>query len=139
MRKWIALIAVVFAVFLMGLAVGNRTGMSWSDIIPIGDVPVKARPSFSQDILPIFQGECIACHGAEDAHNGLRLDSYEGLMKGTTFGPVVEPGKPDLSNLVAVVKRETSPQIWMPFHRGKLSPNKIVNLENWISIGAPNN
>jgi hypothetical protein len=139
MRKWIALIAVIAVVFFLGLAVGNRTGVRWTDIIPVGDVPVKARPSFAQDILPIFQGECTLCHGPDDAHNGLRLDSYDGVMKGTNFGAVVEPGNPDLSNLISVVKRETSPKIWMPFHRGKLSPNKISNIENWISIGAPNN
>ena len=92
MLKWIALIAVIAVVFFLGLMVGNRTGVRWTDIISVGDVPVKARPSFAQYILPIFQEECTFCHGPDDAHNGLRLDSYDGVMKGTNFGAVVEPG-----------------------------------------------
>ena len=138
MGKRIALAGVVLAVFLIGILVGNRAGVGWRDIIPVGDVAVKARPSFSRDILPIFLQDCLACHSAVDAHNGLRLDSYEGVMKGTQFGAVVEPGKPELSNLIAVVTRQTAPAIWMPYHGERLSPNKITNIKNWIASGARN-
>lgn len=140
MIKWIVSLAIVaLGAFVLGLWANSHTGFSWQDIAPGDDTPLKARPSFAQDILPILEQDCIFCHGAADAHNGLRLDSFQGVMTGTKFGPVVEPGKPDVSNLMAVLTRQTSPQIWMPYHRGKLSPNKIKNIENWIKIGAPNN
>lgn len=139
MGKWLALGAIVLVVFLVGILVGNEAGVGWRNVVPVADVPVKARPSFARDILPIFQQDCVLCHGAADAHNELRLDSYEGVMKGTRFGPVVEPGKPELSNLMAVLQRETAPATWMPYHRERLSPNKITNIKNWIATGAPDN
>lgn len=139
MGRWIVLGAIALAVFLLGILVGNRTGVGPRDVVPVADVPVKARPSFSRDILPIFQQDCLVCHSAADAHNGLRLDSYEGVMKGTQFGAVVEPDKPELSNLIAVITRQTAQATWMPYHREKLSPNKITNIKNWIATGAPNN
>jgi hypothetical protein len=58
--------------------------------------------SFSEDILPIFQGRCVSCHqpgGAGYEKSELDLASYEGLMKGTKFGAMVIPRDPEGSNL----------------------------------------
>lgn len=103
------------------------------------DVVVTAFPGFNRDILPIFRESCVQCHGPDKASNGLRLDSYEGAMKGTQFGTVVIPGKPEMSPLVALIKHESDPKIWMPYHKEQLSPNRIKNIENWIRYNAPNN
>src|SRR3990170_6107228 len=107
------------------------------------DVPLRAElrwaGSYSRDIQPIFIVYCVECHGPTKAENGLRLDTYEGVMKGTQYGPVVKPGQPSLSNLLALVKHETSPEIWMPYHRQALSNGRVRTIENWIKMGAPNN
>lgn len=118
---------------------GAPTTRQMARSLPFLDVPVVPRPSYTRDIQPIFNENCIICHGPQDAHNGLRLDSYEGVMKGTQYGPVVIPGDSSLSNLVAVLKHETDPSIWMPYHAEPLSPNRIKNIETWIDIGAPSN
>lgn len=103
------------------------------------DVDAKPFPSYTRDIQPIFDQFCLQCHGPEDAHNGLRLDSYQGVIKGTMFGPVVYPGEPTLSNLLVLIKHESAPEIWMPYHASQLSPNRTKNIESWIKYGARNN
>lgn len=136
----IGLGAVVLLVLCLVVAyLGAPTTVHRRPSIPFQDVPVVAKPSYARDIQPIFDQNCVTCHSAADAHNGLRLDSYEGVMKGTQYGPVVIPGDPELSNLRALIQHETDPSIWMPFHREQLSPHRIQNIINWIKNGAPNN
>lgn len=39
-------------------------------------------PSFTQDIQPIFNQRCIACHGCLGSPCNLKLDSFEGAARG---------------------------------------------------------
>ena len=109
------------------------------------DVPLKVKfkiaegPSYSQDIQPVFEQNCVSCHGEENAENGLKLDSYEHTMAGTRFGAVVIPGWPEASTLVYVLRRPASQEIAMPHQGKKLTPNRIKNIMYWIESGAPNN
>lgn len=133
---------VQFTVMIILIAVVSIlvvNGCSSKNPIPAPDVMVKAFPSFTQDIQPIFKEFCVQCHGPQDARNGLRLDTYEGIMKGTQFGSIVVPGEPAMSPLLALIKHESDPKIWMPFHKEQLSPNRIKNIENWIKYKSPNN
>jgi mono/diheme cytochrome c family protein len=62
----------------------------------------KATMSYSEDIEPIFKGWCVECHQpGGQGYDASRLDltTYQGLMTGTKFGPMVIPGDPDSSNL----------------------------------------
>src|ERR1700685_319870 len=66
--------------------------------------------SYADDIVPIFKGWCISCHqpgGQGYEASGVDLTSYDGLMKGTKFGPVVIPGQPDTSSLIALIYGRT--------------------------------
>ena len=46
--------------------------------------------SYSTDVQPIFNANCITCHGGS---GGLFLTSYANLMAGTSaHGPVITPG-----------------------------------------------
>lgn len=59
--------------------------------------------SFKEDVLPIFQVHCASCHtqgGAGTTASGLDLTTYQGVMKGTKYGPMVIPGNPEYSNLM---------------------------------------
>jgi hypothetical protein len=59
--------------------------------------------SFAEDVFPIFKGRCVDCHapGKEGFEkSGLDLTTYDGLMKGTKFGPMVKARDPDSSNLI---------------------------------------
>ena len=99
----------------------------------------QAQVSYSEDIAPVFRGWCASCHtpgGEGEKASGLDLSTYEGLMKGTKFGPMVVPGKPDESNLMVLVNGEA--KIRMPF-RHKPLPNCLrQNIWSWIFEGAKN-
>jgi hypothetical protein len=61
--------------------------------------------TYADDIRPIFETSCIRCHGMEKTKAGLRLDSLEGVLKGSKDGKVIQPGKSEKSQLVIAVAR----------------------------------
>jgi hypothetical protein len=103
---------------------------------------VAAQVSFSEDVFPIIELRCLDCHqpgGAGYETSGLDLRTYEGLMKGTEHGPMVTPGSALESNLLAVIDRRTSPEIWMPHERKQLSKCERQALRFWVMQGARDN
>ena len=100
----------------------------------------RAHMSFADDIAPILKGWCVSCHqpGAEGlSASGLDLTSYDGLMKGTKFGPMVVPGQPDASNLIVLI--EGRAKIRMPYGHKPLPNCLRNNIWTWIFEGAKNN
>jgi hypothetical protein len=98
--------------------------------------------SFREDIVPILKGRCMDCHqpGAEGFEtSGLDLRNYEGVIKGTKFGPMVIPGDPEGSNLMALVDWRVSPEIRMPHGKKKLSTCDRDVIRRWIMEGAKDN
>ena len=101
-----------------------------------------AQTSFSEDVFPIFKGRCVDCHrpgGAGYEKSGLDLTTYEGLMKGTKFGPMVIARDPDSSNLMWLLDWRASPQLRMPHGGKKLSTCDRNAIRAWIREGAKNN
>jgi hypothetical protein len=90
----------------------------------------------------------MVCH-AEGAPgclaSGFSLATYESLMRGTKFGPMVVAGQSTNSNLLVLVKHQADPSIAMPRSQtpGKpsewLLPEQINLIETWINQGAKNN
>lgn len=109
----------------------------------VADVPVKSRVvwtgSYKQDIQTIFDQYCVACHGPTQAANGLRMDTYQGAMKGTQYGRVIIPGEPGGSTLLTVLNITSDPKIQMPHGNISLTKNRIENISIWIQAGAPDN
>jgi len=98
--------------------------------------------SFKEDVFPIFKGRCIDCHqpGGEGYEtSGLDLSTYEGLMKGTKYGPVVTPGDPYTSNLIWLLDWKASPELRMPHGTKKLSTCDRDAIRHWIKEGAKDN
>lgn len=107
--------------------------------------------SFSADVQPIFQRHCIECHGKTGEGiiaSGFSMYDYAGVMKGTSFGPVVIPGSSISSTLYLVVAQKTAPEIHMPPHhtqslakgRGDpLSDDEVEIIAAWIDQGAQDN
>jgi hypothetical protein len=99
--------------------------------------------SFSKSIQPLLDTRCVSCHKAPDGEgytkSGLLLDSYQGLMKGTRFGPVVVPGDSLNSTLMTLVEGRADPSINMPHSREPLSEEEVDMLRDWINQGAKNN
>lgn len=98
--------------------------------------------SFEGDVMPILQVRCMGCHrpgGDGYEVSGLDLTSYQGLMKGTKFGPIVEPGNAIMSNFLVIVDGRASAEIRMPHDRKKLTRCEISILRRWVNAGAKNN
>ena len=98
--------------------------------------------SFSEDILPLLKWRCQSCHqkGGEGYEaSGLDLTSYQGLMKGTKFGPMVVPRDPELSNLMLLLDWRVAPAIRMPHGKKQLSICDRNTIRTWIREGAKDN
>ena len=70
----------------------------------------------------------------EIQRSGLRVDSREALLCGGHRGPAIRLGDPNDSLLVQSVLQ--SGDLKMP-RRGKLSPDEVQALADWIKDGAP--
>jgi hypothetical protein len=102
----------------------------------------KPPTSFKEDVFPIFKGRCIDCHqpgGQGYEQSGLDLSTYQGVMKGTKFGPIVIPGDPDTSNLMWLLDWRASPEMRMPHGKKKLSTCDRDEIRAWIREGAKDN
>ena len=89
--------------------------------------------TYSQNVAPLFGRWCVSCHSGAEAHAELWLDSYAGVIRGGETGPVVVPGDPAGSLLLAKVERRHRPA--MPPRR-KLPTAALRLIRAWIASGA---
>jgi hypothetical protein len=100
------------------------------------------RVSFSEDVLPLLKFRCASCHqpgGEGYEQSELDLTSYQGVMKGTKFGPMVVPGDPETSNLMRLLDWRVAPEIRMPHGKKQLSICDRDTIRTWIWEGAKDN
>ncbi len=91
---------------------------------------------FSRDIRPIFNQNCVSCHGGVRQKNGVSfIYREEALGKGKSGRPTIVPGHPDASELMARVTSK-DPDQRMPYHAPPLPPQQIELLRRWIKQGA---
>jgi hypothetical protein len=99
--------------------------------------------SFSQDVKPIIDQNCLACHqeGGEGFEaSGFSMTSYDNLMKGTIYGPMIIGGDSAGSNMIVLMEGRADPSISMP--HGTMDPISKTHIETvrlWIDQGANNN
>jgi uncharacterized membrane protein len=102
-----------------------------------------ATVSYSKDVRPIIDGHCMECHkigGKGESKSGLSMESYDDLMKGTKFGPMITPGDSFGSNLIILIEGRADPSIYMPKGKhGPLTKEEIELIKKWIDQGAQNN
>jgi len=110
--------------------------LSWPFFNPLFSRWSHRRTDFSRDIRPIFNQNCVACHGGVRQKNGVSfIFREEALGKGKSGRQTIVPGHPDASELIS---RLTShdPDVRMPYHAPSLSPEQISLLRRWIAEGA---
>lgn len=104
-----------------------------------GEEPV----SFSRDVKPILAANCFSCHqegGAGYEASGFDMTTYEDLMKGTRYGPMILPGDAEGSNLIVLMEGRADPSIAMPHGKMERVPQSDINtIRRWIEQGAKNN
>jgi uncharacterized membrane protein len=104
-----------------------------------GTVLSKADPNtfYGARIQPIFAARCISCHGPDKHKANLRLDTYQGVMRGGKDGPAVQAGNTQASDLFRRVTLPANHDDFMP-KGGKraLSSDEVKLIELWIAAGA---
>lgn len=100
----------------------------------------QQRISYQRDVVPIIENECLSCHmspgGAGYQRGRLNMDSYESIMEGTVYGPVVVPGDSRHSILNMLVEGRIDESMRTPH---PLTEEDIETLRLWVDQGAINN
>jgi hypothetical protein len=100
----------------------------------------QPRVSYQRDVSPILEAKCLECHlppkGTGYLKSGLSMASYESLMKGTIYGPVIVPGDSRHSVFNMVVEDRLNTSMRPPQH---LTKKEIAILRLWVDQGAKNN
>jgi len=126
---------------LVTIAAGGLSLTAATMLAPVHKACAQRAPmSYSEDVVPVLKGYCVSCHqpgGQGLEASGLDLTSYDGLMKGTKFGPMVIPGKPDSSNLIVLIDGKA--KVRMPFGHKALPSCLRDIVYGWIFEGAKNN
>jgi hypothetical protein len=99
--------------------------------------------SFREDVQPILRSNCIECHVSPDGEGylktGLSVASYEDLMRGSVYGPVIVRGDSRHSVLNMLVEGRADPSMRMPHGRKPLGTREIEILRLWVEQGAVDN
>lgn len=88
---------------------------------------------FEAKVRPLLVANCVGCHGPEKQKAGLRLDSRPSMMRGGDSGPAVQPGDPDASRLIEVIRYQDD--VKMP-PKARLKDTEIASLTEWVKTGA---
>lgn len=92
--------------------------------------PLENILGYTEDIQPIFERTCIACHSGVVQQLNLQVTTYEGLMRGSLRGPVVAPGDAQNSVLWQMISTGKMPMI------GQLTLSEKDAVRRWIEEGA---
>lgn len=139
--------ALAIVLFLALVSCGGNGGSTGPDPDPNPDPdpdPNRA-VSYSQDIQPIFTGNCAesGCHDSNTQEHGVDLSSYASAMNsvGVQYSTeIIVPGEPNNSPIVDKISNDNPEEgVRMPYQRNPLSQANIDSIVAWIEDGAPNN
>jgi len=111
---------------IQATATGSTTASPTATATPAG------APTFTDDVLPIFEAKCTMCHGTSGGWDGT---SYETAMNSGDNAPVVIPGDVDNSLLAQkLLGTQEEGSIMPPL--GQLPDDQIQIILDWIQGGA---
>ena len=93
----------------------------------------KPLPQFERDIRPILAANCFSCHGEKVREAGLDLRTVSAMLTGGKAGPVIVRGRPEYSELVAVLESGKMP----PDDAEPLTTAQVSLLREWIAADTP--
>ena len=121
-----------FSLFALSFAVTAAT---------LAPLTASAQPSateqetfFEQKVRPLLVRRCTECHGDKKQEGEVRLDSGVAVLRPSSSGSPVVPGKPDESRLLQVVAYKADDTQMPP--AGKLPEEEIAILKTWVETGA---
>lgn len=118
----------------VGIGLVMQAGADAPLVADRGEIDDVFAVSFADDIMPIFELRCTECHDQDNTELGLRLDSWEGVMAGSDYGTVIEPGDAEGSILVDMIAQGDMPEDGDP-----VEPEELDLIKAWITEGAENN
>ena len=94
------------------------------------------RERFDQEIKPIFDRNCVVCHGPNVARNAFRTITFDLLLEGgTRDGPGIVPGKSVSSAVIRRLRGDKQPR--MPAEAPPLPGDVIEQIADWIDGLVP--
>ena len=101
---------------------------------------VREKPATAEDalifedvILPMLERRCEGCHQKGKRKGGLIVSTYAQLMKGGRHGPVLEPGKPEESELYRRITLDPGHEDFMPTDgKTPLTKSETEMIRWWI-------
>lgn len=97
--------------------------------------PANMGVSFSGAVAPLIAEKCLGCHGADNPRGNLNLSTFAGWRQGGASGPLLAPGNPNNSLILARVADQNA-QTRMPRGQEALTQEECQVLANWIAQGA---
>jgi mono/diheme cytochrome c family protein len=94
----------------------------------------QAPVSFSKEIQPILEQNCLGCHGQSMQSSRLDLSTREGAMRGGARWLAIVPGQAEDSFMYRLVAGLDKPA--MPLGGNRLTDAQIALIKNWIDQGA---
>ncbi|MGZ5031165.1 MAG: DUF4405 domain-containing protein [Methylobacter sp.] len=89
---------------------------------------------FWKNIYPIFEKNCLSCHGPQRQYAGFRADNSDNFFRNIGSKPLVLPGRSDDSPLIAIVSGARGDLPMAEEHT--LSEHEVLLLKAWIDAGA---
>jgi hypothetical protein len=91
---------------------------------------------FNTQVKPIFNKQCITCHGGVKVKGGFSMMTREDILAPTKSGkPAVVPGNAGASELYKrVIEHDVENR--MPYKKPTLSEKEVSILHDWIEEGA---
>ena len=161
--NWRVTYAVVLAVTLLSLVVVSHFGGSLTHgtnyltrYLPSlgshtgGDSPVMrtaegsgsggAAAVFATLVQPVLVAKCVACHGPVKAKCGLRVDTYDEILRSPKSGSILVPGNAAASDLVKLLDYPLYQEGHMPpASSPQMTTDEIALLRWWVDAGASDN
>lgn len=95
------------------------------------------KPTYDEDVLPVFKQHCTNCHGNDKQKGGLNLATFSALQQGGSSGVVVMPGDPGKSRVYSLAAHAEEPK--MPPKGDRIPEAQLALVKLWIEQGAREN
>ncbi|MEL6193230.1 MAG: PSD1 and planctomycete cytochrome C domain-containing protein [Bacteroidota bacterium] len=116
-----------------------RTTCYWFLLLLLGSTSyscIQSEVSYSQDIKPILNKNCISCHGGVKSSGGFNLLTRELALSPTDAGePAIIPGNAGESEFIKRLITEDEDER-MPYEHDPLPTEEINILKKWVDQGV---
>jgi ankyrin repeat protein len=142
--SWISSSATSWAVLALtrALPAGHASDRPVSRLMPpVRNTKKGPKAYFVEQIKPLLERSCVACHSGKKQRGGLSIESRKAILRGGQSGvAAIVPGNSERSPLIAYVSGKV-PESEMPPRSARekypaLTADEIALLRAWVDHGA---